>query len=84
MEDPARIDFEFISHSGDEYGEYFETTNRIAIYLRPHSECIENLMATITHELLHKMIGDFVEDIDIEQEHRLIKHMMGFDQDLMY
>lgn len=84
MENPAKMDFEFLSHSGDDYGEYFETTNRIAIYLRPHSECLENLFATITHELLHKLIGEFIEDIDIEQEHKLIKYTMWFEQDLVF
>tara|TARA_R110002020_G_scaffold64430_4_gene170973 strand:+ start:7515 stop:7778 length:264 start_codon:yes stop_codon:yes gene_type:complete len=82
---PAVMDLEFFSTSGDDYGEYFESTNRIAIYLIPHSECVLNLFATISHELFHKLVTDFVgDDIDIEQEHKLIKNLMWYEQDLIY
>ena len=81
---PALMDFKFSSHSGDDYGEYFETTNRIAIYLIPHSECLPNLLSTISHEIFHKLITDFEgENIDIEQEHQLIRKLMWFEQDLV-
>ena len=84
MEKSVKFDFEITSESGEDYGEYFEDTNRIAVYLKPHSECIPNLLATITHELFHKLITDFEGDvIDIEQEHTLIKKLMWFEQDLV-
>tara|TARA_R110002020_G_scaffold19119_1_gene66504 strand:+ start:3932 stop:4186 length:255 start_codon:yes stop_codon:yes gene_type:complete len=83
MEKPAHMDFHLISEDGNDYGEYFEDTNRIAIYLKPHSECLENLLSTISHELLHKFITDSDETIDIEQEHNLIKRIMWYEQGLM-
>tara|TARA_R100000908_G_C3746726_1_gene141931 strand:+ start:57 stop:308 length:252 start_codon:yes stop_codon:yes gene_type:complete len=83
MEKSVKFDFEITSESGEDYGEYFEDTNRIAVYLKPHSECIPNLLATISHELFHKIITDSEETIDIEQEHKLIKRLMWHEQDLI-
>tara|TARA_R110002020_G_scaffold8222_2_gene33419 strand:+ start:6914 stop:7201 length:288 start_codon:yes stop_codon:yes gene_type:complete len=83
MNNPARMDFILMAENGEDYGEYFDDTNRIAIYLKPHSECIPNLLATISHELFHKIITDTDETIDIEQEHNLIKRMMWFEQDII-
>ena len=83
MEKPVKLDFEFASESGEDYGEYFEDTTRIAVYLKPHSECIPNLLATISHELFHKIITDSEETIDIEQEHKLIKRLMWHEQGLI-
>jgi|TARA_B100001750_G_C15503886_1_gene599014 hypothetical protein len=83
MNSPVKIDFEMSSNNGEDYGEYFEDTNRIAIYLKPHSECIPNLLATISHELFHKIITDTEETLDIEQEHKLIKRLMWFEQDIV-
>lgn len=83
MINPAKLDFELSSTTGDDFGEYFEDTNRIVVYLKPHSECIPNLLATISHELFHKIISDSEEIIDIEQEHKLIGRLMWFEQDLM-
>jgi len=83
MEKPVKLDFEITSESGEDYGEYFEDTNRIAVYLKPHSECIPNLLATISHEFFHKIITDSEETIDIEQEHKLIKRLMWHEQDLI-
>jgi hypothetical protein len=83
MNNPARMDFILMAEDGDDYGEYFEDTNRIAIYIKPHSECIPNLLATISHELFHKIITDSEEPIDIAQEHNLIKRLMWHEQDLV-
>ena len=83
METPATMDFRLMSGEGD-YGEYFGETNRIVVYTSPHSECMPNLLSTITHEVLHKIITEFVDPIDIEHEHNLIKRVMWFEQELIY
>ncbi len=84
MTSPTKIDFKFMAEDDlATMGEYFEDTNRIAIYLIPHSECIENIFSTISHEVFHKIITDTEETIDIEQEHNMIKRMMWHEQDLM-
>ncbi len=85
MKGAVKIDFILMAEDDvSTYGEYFEDTNRIAIYLRPHSECIPNILSTLSHEVFHKIITDTEEDIDIEQEHNLIKRIMWFEQDLIF
>ena len=72
MENPASIDFRLQSDEND-YGESFENTNRIAVYLRPH-ECLESIFSTIEHEVLHKCLSDILDnEIDIVQDNQLIK-----------
>ena len=81
---PVKMDFKFMAEDDlSTFGEYFEDTNRIAIYLIPHSECLANLYSTISHEVFHKIITDSEEIIDIEQEHNLIKRIMWFEQDII-
>ena len=81
---PVKMDFKFMAEDDlSTFGEYFEDTNRIAIYLIPHSECLANLYSTISHEVFHKIITDSEETIDIEQEHNLIKRIMWFEQDII-
>lgn len=83
-ETPVRVDFKFMAEDDlSTFGEYFEDTNRIAVYIIPHSECVANLFSTISHEVFHKIITDFDVTIDIEQEHNLIKKVMWFEQDLV-
>ena len=85
MNTPVKVDFRFMAEDDNAtLGEYFEDTNRIAVYLIPHSECLPNLISTITHEVFHKIITDTEEIIDIEQEHNLIKKVMWFEQELIF
>lgn len=83
MENPAHMDFEMISDDND-YGEYFQNTNRILIFLKAHAENIENIPDTIHHELLHKCITDILDDdIDLNQEHKLIRNVIWAEKDLI-
>ena len=85
MNTSAKMDFFLMAEEDTAtLGEYFEDTNRIAVYLIPHSECLPNLLSTITHEVFHKIITDTEETIDIGQEHNLIKKVMWFEQELIF
>lgn len=70
-DNPPSIIFSYISEDS-EFGEYFETTNIVRVYL-PRHESIPQIFDTLEHEVLHKCIGGIMEDeIDIHQEHRMI------------
>tara|TARA_R110002051_G_scaffold135349_2_gene208279 strand:+ start:762 stop:986 length:225 start_codon:yes stop_codon:yes gene_type:complete len=58
---------------GDDHGVYYDNSERIIIYLDKH-ENMEDLLSTITHEYLHHCVKD--EDLDIDQEERLIFSML--------
>ena len=58
----------------DERGIYYSETNRILIYLNNH-ESLDDILSTITHELIHKCINDFDETLDEDQEEKLIYQM---------
>ena len=51
----------------DERGIFFSETGRIVIYLNNH-ETLDDILCTITHELIHKCINDFDETLDDDQE----------------
>jgi hypothetical protein len=53
----------------EERGIYFPENNRIVIYLDRH-ECLEDILSTIQHELIHVAIED--ENLDEDQEEKLI------------
>ena len=55
----------------DERGIYYGESNRIIIYLNNH-ETLDDILSTITHELIHKCIADFEETMDELQEETLI------------
>jgi len=58
----------------DERGIFFSETGRIVIYLNNH-ETLDDILCTITHELIHKCINDFDETLDDDQEEALIYQM---------
>ena len=83
MINPHLVDFEIISDDND-YGEYFQNTNRILVFLKAHAECVENIPDTIHHELLHKCVTDILDDdIDLNQEHKLIRHVIWAEKGLI-
>lgn len=58
----------------DERGIFYPDSGRIIIYLNNH-ENLEDILGTITHELVHKCIHDFDETLDDDQEERVIYNM---------
>lgn len=58
----------------DERGVFYSETGRILIYLNNH-ETLDDILSTITHELIHKCINDFDETLDEAQEEALIYNM---------
>jgi len=58
----------------DERGIFYSDSGRIIIYLNNH-ETLDDILSTITHELIHKCINDFDETLDDDQEERLIYQM---------
>lgn len=62
------VDFKVCGN--DERGVYYEETRRAIIYLNGH-ESIEDLLCTITHEVIHHCVRN-VKNIDELQEESLI------------
>ena len=58
----------------DERGIFYSDSGRIIIYLNNH-ETLDDILSTITHELIHKCINDFYETLDDDQEEKLIYQM---------
>lgn len=58
----------------DERGIFYSDSGRIIIYLNNH-ETLDDILSTITHELIHKCINDFDETLDDDQEEKLIYQM---------
>ena len=61
------VSMQVLGHA--ERGIYFSENNRIVIYLDRH-ECLEDILSTIQHELIHVAIED--ENLDVDQEEKLI------------
>lgn len=66
----SNLDTEFIIY-GEDHGTYYSETKRAVIYLASH-ESLDDIMKTITHEVLHHCIEHCDAVIDEEQEHKLI------------
>jgi uncharacterized protein YjaZ len=58
----------------DERGIFYPDSGRIIIYLNNH-ETLDDILSTITHELVHKCIKDFDLEIDDDMEESLIYNM---------
>ena len=58
----------------DERGIFYADSGRIIVYLNNH-ETLDDVLCTITHELIHKCIDDFDETLDDLQEESLIYQM---------
>ncbi len=58
----------------DERGIFYADSGRIIVYLNNH-ETLDDILCTITHELIHKCIDDFDETLDDLQEESLIYQM---------
>ena len=64
------VSMEVLGHG--ERGIYYPESKRIVIYLDRH-ECLEDILSTIQHELIHVAIED--ENLDEDQEEKLIYAM---------
>ena len=64
-----KIDFKI--EKGDNKGIYHSETERILIY-PPQHENIEDMLDTITHEIIHHAIDKSEETIDEDQEEKVI------------
>jgi uncharacterized protein YjaZ len=76
------IDFKTIDHrcSKERGVTHFEGKGRIIIYLQ-HHETIEDIYATITHELIHHLLYKYKHvEIDDYQEHDLIFNVQWIDE----
>jgi len=73
----ALVDFKI---GGENRGMFYSETNRCLIYLHQH-ESIEDIYKTIQHELIHFALEkmDESDDMDEEQEEKLIFHMAWAD-----
>lgn len=73
----ALVDFKL---GGENRGMFYSETNRCLIYLHQH-ESIEDIYKTIQHELIHFALEkmDESDDMDEEQEEKLIFHMAWAD-----
>jgi hypothetical protein len=68
----CHVDFKI---TGDDRGCYYDETARCLIYLH-HHESLSDLYMTIQHEILHFCLDKFgVDEMDDEQEEKLIFHM---------
>ena len=69
-------DFKVVPEFDEVRGEYFAESKRSNVYLSKH-ECIEDIICTCTHETIHHVINQFDVDLDVDmnQEHKLIKKM---------
>ena len=65
-----QLSVDFRSSGNDERGVYYEETMRAIIYLNGH-ESIEDLLCTITHEVIHHCVRN-IKNIDELQEESLI------------
>lgn len=68
------VDMKILGHG--ERGIYYDDSKRIIIYLDRH-ECLQDIMSTIQHELIHAAIAS--EDLDEDQEELLIYAMAWAD-----
>lgn len=64
------VNMEVLGH--DERGIYYPESKRIVIYLDRH-ECLEDILSTIQHELIHAAVED--QNLDDDQEEKLIYAM---------
>ena len=73
----ALVDFKI---GGENRGMFYSETNRCLIYLHQH-ESVEDIYKTIQHELIHFALEkmDESDDMDEEQEEKLIFHMAWAD-----
>ena len=56
---------------GEDRGNYYDSSGRAIIYLNQH-ESLDDLYKTIQHELIHHAIKQCGEEIDEDQEERVI------------
>jgi hypothetical protein len=63
------INMKILGH--DERGIYYPESKRIVIYLDRH-ECLDDIFSTIQHECIHYAIHTCEENLDEDQEEKLI------------
>ena len=68
------VNMEVLGHG--ERGIYYPESKRIVIYLDRH-ECLEDILSTIHHELIHAAVED--QNLDDDQEEKLIYAMAWAD-----
>ena len=71
------IDFKM--EKGDTRGIYYHETQRILIYPLQH-ENVTDLLYTITHELIHLSLDKLDEDLDEDQEEKIIFYLQWSDE----
>jgi uncharacterized protein YjaZ len=74
----SNLETEFTIH-GEDHGTYYSETKRAVIYLSSH-ESLDDVLKTITHEVLHHCIEHCDAIIDEEQEHKLIYCVQWADE----
>lgn len=73
----VKIDFRL--ENGENRGIYYPDTERILIYPIQH-ENIEDLLATINHELIHYAVDKADEEMDDDQEEKVIYKIQWVDE----
>ena len=74
-----KLKINFRIEHNDARGIYHPDTNRVDIYPIQH-ENIEDMYYTIVHESIHYIIDQYEEEIDDDQEHRLIFAMQWAEE----
>lgn len=66
----------------DNKGIYYHDTQRVLIYLNKH-EGLVDIYKTINHELIHHCINICDEDLNDDQEERIIFLMSWAEEDIL-
>jgi len=67
---------------GEHRGAYFESTERVLVFLN-HHESLDDIYKTLQHELMHHAIARCEETIDENQEEKLIFAIAWADEYLV-
>lgn len=78
----SRVIVDLKSHGRENRGIYYSDSHRINIFLSSH-ESVEDLFKTIQHELIHHCIDLCEEEMDEDQEEKLIFTMAWADDFLV-
>ena len=76
------VTVDFKTFGKGEAGIYFGSSGRILIYLNNH-ESLTDILKTIQHELIHHAIARCEEEMDEDQEEKLIYFMAWADEFLV-
>jgi len=65
------VTVDFKTFGGENRGVYYQDSGRIVIFLSNH-ESLDDVYKTVQHEVLHHAIAESDQEMDEDQEHRLI------------